>query len=324
MDTSLSCCLSISFPDTAFAMWRMPGDSEWHSTGNIKAERTTLIANGLRIDAWPGSMSMPFEVCRTSTPLDSYREAVCRAAEAAAKRKGKTVISRCICGTFKVFDPEAIAAEYFRGFDNMFRFIFYHPLSGWWMGASPELLVERTEDGMLASRALAGTRRSGTAEPWDQKNIEEHNMVTADIVARINALGNGWHAEARDRVTLPYGHIEHLCTPVAVHPGNDLNILQKAVEVLHPTPAVGGLPREAALDDIRRLETAPRLFYGGTACCDDKAYVILRCVHFDSKHWCVYSGSGITPLSQPDAEWDETEAKAKPLVDILNKYSVAR
>ena len=310
-------------PQGPFALWRMPGDTSWHLSADVDAEGCALNAGQLRIAAWPGSKPMPYAVCTESTDKEQYCRAVRMASQSALKRKGKTVIVRQICGTFRHFDPTALANEYFDGFERMFCFIFYHPLSGWWMGASPELLVEYRPDGKLASRALAGTRPAGIAMPWDVKNIEEHNMVTADIIERINTLGDDWAAHAEARTTLPYGAIEHLCTPVTISPSGS-NALAKAASALHPTPAVGGLPRNEAMADISRLETAPRLFYGGTACTPDKAYVILRCVHFDSEHWCVYSGSGITPLSDPLDEWAETEAKAKPLVNILKKYSLSQ
>lgn len=279
----------------------------------------------IEIRPWPGEDDIAGfgAPCAVSTPKDAYLRMVDAAAESARLRQGKTVLCRTICGSFEHFDLRAIAERYFAGFEDMFCFLFHHPESGWWMGASPELLIEDSGDGRtLRSRALAGTRRIDKDAPWDEKNLEEHRLVIDDIIRRARAIAPGMEASAGALTTLRYGNIEHLCTPISlVAPSPSSENLRIVAAALHPTPAVGGMPRDAAMADIARLEAHPRRFYGGTIATAREVYVILRCVNFDSRRWCIYTGSGITGMSDAEAEWLETSDKARPILEVLNPFS---
>ena len=158
------------------APWRVP-------TKPIGASAHSNIT----LRTWGGE-KMTADVERESTPRDAYMRIVGEVAERAGARGGKTVISRCITGTFAPGARENFTQALFGLFPGSFRFSFNHPMCGCWAGASPELLLHLdTPTLAIATQALAGTRRRGTAEPWDAKNMEEHRLVVDDMLARLGA-----------------------------------------------------------------------------------------------------------------------------------------
>lgn len=303
-----------------FLICRLPGESALKVYTDAALTDNEITFGDFHISRWLSEKIGLLRVDNRPTGFDEYRAAVETAARHSAERRGKTVIARTICGTFKSFAPLEMARKYFKAFPSMFCFMFYHPRTGYWMSASPELLVE-FDGSKGTTRALAGTRKACENTAWDKKNLDEHEMVVRDIRQRVRDLGNDWSCFAKDSHNMRYGNIEHLCTPIDIaYHGDDVADISSVMEALNPTPAVGGYPREEALADIAGLEPIDRKFYGGAIWNKTLAYVILRCVHFDHKHWCVYTGSGITGLSTADDEWAETEAKARPLINLLSLF----
>ncbi len=313
--------------DKAYILYRLPGETEVCRAGFTgEHEGKLCFGDDIRVSPWPygrqygvgSDMSVP----TGSTPRELYLKSLAQLIEKLKVRGGKTVICRVIAGTFGALDVELMARDYFARFPEMLCFLFYHPATGFWMGASPELLLVVDGD-TVSTRALAGTRPAGGSEPWSSKNIDEHCMVIDDIVSTAEAVA-GVTATVGETGTFPYGAVEHLCTPVRLDTHGQLPV-DSLVASIHPTAAVCGYPRSQALEEIDEVETVPRNCYGGLISIRQGhrmwVYVILRCVHFDDSHWAVYTGSGITPESDALDEWLETQAKAKPLIDILNKYS---
>ena len=91
---------------------------------------------------------------------------------------------------------------------------------------------------------------------------------------------------------------------------------------LHPTPAVGGYPKEAAKVWIDRVEPHRRRYYGGylgpVQADGMRLFVNLRCMEVDDGYVRLYVGGGLTVQSQPASEWCETEAKAQTLLSVIN------
>jgi len=91
---------------------------------------------------------------------------------------------------------------------------------------------------------------------------------------------------------------------------------------LHPTPAVGGEPREVALTMLRDLEPFDRGRYAGPvgwvdAGGDGAWGVALRCAEIEGNQARLVAGAGIVAGSDPDAEWAETQAKFEPMLQAL-------
>lgn len=314
LSDSIQNALSDALP---FIAWRSPNES-WNIAKDVCCNGFELIAPDVKIIPWNATtneLAFCNEIEAESTPQSLYFDAVTTASNHATLRHGKTVLSRCICGTFNKLNVAELAARYFANFQSVFCFLFYHPHTGWWMGATPELVANRAGE-TIQTRALAGTRSFCGEHPWDAKNIEEHNMVIEDIIENIKQRYTHATTNVEDASSLRYGAIEHLCTPINI---NNVSVNDVA-QAIHPTAAISGWPRKEALTDISQLEQHSRRFYTGLFSNSSTAYALLRCVNFDNKKWCVYSGSGITPLSTPEDEWAETEAKARPLTDLLSQY----
>jgi isochorismate synthase len=97
--------------------------------------------------------------------------------------------------------------------------------------------------------------------------------------------------------------------------------------LLHPTPAVCGLPRKLAHAQITELEPYDRDFYAGAVGWCDSAgdgrwYVSIRCAEIDGDEARLYAGAGIVPGSTPEGEVAETAAKFKAMLDAFGIESV--
>lgn len=183
-----------------------------------------------------------------------------------------------------------------------------------WMGASPEWLLQR-DGSQLRTMSLAGTRPSGTRGHWGAKEKEEQDLVTQDIAYMLRALGatdltvDGPHLRSA-------GPVEHLCTWIEGSLPLQAASLSLA-QSLHPTPAVGGLPRARASAFLKAHEGYPRGLYAGfmgwTSGATARYYVNLRCMEVGAQAVALYAGGGITAQSDPQREWEETEAKLQTL-----------
>lgn len=311
----------------AFIIYSPAGSDEIYRSDSLVDDNgcgALTFGQGVRLRTWLDECHPSMPVAEKPTDYEHYSEAISTVAKTFGPLGGKAVICRQITGEFHKFDFETMVRRYFAMFPGMFCFAFYHPRYNYWMGASPELLVESTGEHTARTRALAGTRRRepGDTAPytWDEKNIHEHKVVTADICSRIEAMGPQWQAVPQATEEFDYGNIAHLRTPIEIKCSQGKAIVSDIADAIHPTPAVGGFPRDKAIETIAGLEETPRGYYGGIISTPGQAYVMLRCVHFDSRCWCIYTGSGVTGASSAADEWDETQAKAAPLINLLNDF----
>ena len=281
----------------------------------------TIPSSPQHIDCQPDT-TLTFPVPDRSTTRDEHRHAVATAAAFHAANGGKTVISRVI-KTDPLPDPDAAFDALADAYPDACVFTFDTPVTGRWIGASPELLL--SADGRsLTTMALAGTRPAGTAEPWDDKNREEQQLVTdfiADTLRRHNLspiIGT--------RRTRRAGRIEHLMTPISASIPDDWSLprLKALLADLAPTPALGGFPRQESLRLIARLETHHRAYYGGYFGIVESPrrftlFVNLRSALVTPGNTYLYVGGGITAKSRPDDEWTETERKSNTLLAVFSK-----
>lgn len=211
-------------------------------------------------------------------------------------------------------------------YPTAFRYCWFHPEIGMWMGATPEQLL-RVEDSKFKTVALAGTQKfdNDIEAIWQQKEKQEQQFVTDFIVGELEA-----EAESLTQ-TEPYtfraGNIVHLKTDITGVFKSDFD-LKKVIKVLHPTPAVCGLPKEVAKDFIIKNEDYDRKFYAGflgelngniikNQNKDSDLYVNLRCMEIQQNQVHLYIGCGITKDSNPEKEYFETANKAMTMKEIL-------
>ncbi len=264
-----------------------------------------------------------------STPKIDYFDEIKAIMDDLNGKRGKTVAARVIKLDYSI-DLNATFDSLCLSYPDAFVFAFSTSATGTWIGASPELLLSRSGE-FLSTMALAGTRPcSEKDEKWDQKNYDEQAMVTEfitdSLVKHCGAVTIG------KTFTKKAGPIEHICTPISAFlPSTDLadeyeesfsNRLRQILVSLSPTPALCGSDRPRSLELIRKYENFPREMYGGFCGPNDiegvtEFFVNLRSAKVSKNAVAIYVGGGITPLSVPEKEWQETDLKSKTIINNL-------
>lgn len=190
------------------------------------------------------------------------------------------------------------------------------------VGASPELLIAL--DGQRArSEAVAGTLRRGR-DPLELresgKDQREHAYVVHAIGAALESAGVELTAGA-EPVIRSLRHVHHLVTPIEGRLGTHTHVLE-LVAALHPTPAVLGVPAQAAREFLRRVERIERGWFAAPvgyvdALGQGKFVVALRSALIDRGRAWVFAGSGIVRGSVVEAELAETDAKLTAILAAL-------
>jgi menaquinone-specific isochorismate synthase len=203
---------------------------------------------------------------------------------------------------------------------------------GAYVGASPELLARR-RGRVVVSRPMAGTVAQGGLPVDDQRLVAamaasakeqaEHGLVVGDVRAKLGRVCDDvFSADRPDVVRL--STVAHLATTVR---GRLLEPAVSALAIaagLHPTPAVAGVPQQAALAAIAELEGFERGVYAGPVGWVDSRgdgdwAVALRGATLDRSRARLVAGAGIVAGSDPDAEWEETEAKLAAMRSALTE-----
>lgn len=197
------------------------------------------------------------------------------------------------------------------------------------IGASPERLV-RVSRGVLETEALAGSMRRGGGASEDaalgaallrsEKDQREHEAVLRDIVVRLESAGVRVEAPGAPRLRR-LANVQHLLTPLRAAVPEGVRLLD-LVAAMHPTPAVGGSPREAAVARIRDLEGFPRGLYAGAlgwmnARGGGEFFVGIRSALVEGARCRVFAGAGIVAGSTPEKEFAETELKFAAMLQAL-------
>jgi menaquinone-specific isochorismate synthase len=197
------------------------------------------------------------------------------------------------------------------------------------MGASPELLAE-VDHGAFRSNPLAGSARRGEGEDEDAeigmtlmssaKDRSEHSLVVDDMRMRLENLVDGLTIPAAPSLK-KMATVQHLSTEITARAPEGVTVLD-AVDALHPTPAVAGVPREASIDYIAANEQLERGWYSGgvgwmSPDGDGVVAIALRCGLIQHATTRLFAGAGIVADSEPATELQETRLKLRPLLDLV-------
>ena len=203
---------------------------------------------------------------------------------------------------------------------------------GVFLGATPEHLV-RLDSTRVETAAVAGSAPRGRNPEDDARlgrELCESKKEQAEHAVVVRALREAL-ADCCEDLDVPeaprlqrLGEIQHLETPITGTLRNGESILE-LVERIHPTPAVGGAPRAAALAWIARREDLDRGWYAGPVGFVDADgggdfCVALRSALLRGGEARLFAGAGIVDGSIPDAELQETRLKLRamlaPLLEI--------
>ena len=263
----------------------------------------------------------------TRTFEDSVSEAIAKIDEGAFE---KVVLARAQDLTAnEAFHPLRMLNGLRESFPDCFAFSLSNGKGQSFIGASPERLASLS-NGVFETEALAGSAPRGATATEDarygfqllnsQKDRREQRYVFDSICRRLKKMGV--EIENNKKVRLKkLRNVQHLNTPVRGRVEEGTHVLD-LIGALHPTPAVGGVPREEAIAAIPDLEGFSRSLYAGAiGYVDHKGegdfLVGIRSALVDGEKARLYAGVGIVDGSSPHKELQETDLKFRALMDSL-------
>ena len=199
---------------------------------------------------------------------------------------------------------------------------------GTWLTATPEMLIDVNTEGIFKTMALAGTQKHEEGKSlhevaWTDKEIEEQAMVSRYIINRLKEIRLREFIE-EGPMTVRAANLTHLCSTFTVdtQTTNFPNLGGVMLNLLHPTSAVCGMPKEPAVELIKEIEGHDRKFYTGylgpvNVNGETSVYVNLRCMELFEGKSNLFAGAGVTAFSNPEKEWEETELKCNTLLNVI-------
>ncbi len=197
------------------------------------------------------------------------------------------------------------------------------------IGATPELLIGRRGPQVRAN-PLAGSAQRGEGDEEDRavgealmssgKDRQEHALVVDDIADRLRSVTDELHVPEVPSLRR-IATVQHLSSEITGTLSNGVSLFDLARR-LHPTPAVGGTPREEAMAFIDKAEAIDRGWYSGgvgwlTPAGDGDVVIALRCGLISGRSARLYAGNGIVADSDPEDELVETRWKFLPMLNLL-------
>ncbi|OAB78839.1 isochorismate synthase [Cochleicola gelatinilyticus] len=254
---------------------------------------------------------------------EAYLELV-RAAmtEISGKKAKKIVTSRPHTLNSKPLQLSLLLKRLLQLYPGALRYIWFHPKTDLWCGATPETLLE-TNGISFKTMALAGTRKINEKRPpdWTHKEIDEQQLVTDAIVQSLQRVTSV--VRLSKTYTQKAGSLAHLKTDITGVLKNGKTNLATIVGTLHPTPAVCGTPQKKAKSFILEREKYQREYYTGFLGPIDqlsqsgRLFVNLRCMKITDTTITIYVGGGITAASIPEDEWNETQHKLGTMMQVV-------
>ena len=306
-----------------------PGDIPGTEEIATIIERSTGSGSGFARDAGLGAIidaPTSFDIRPLRSPedwCDSVEQATVRLAAGEAR---KVVLARGIeIGTDTALSPATVLTHLRRSFPSSHLF----SIDGF-VGASPELLVERHGDTVRA-HPMAGTApRSGdpetdarlAAQLMASTNTRDEHRHTIDMVHDTLLPWCSYLDEEAEPSIVAVANVQHLSTRLEGRLSEPAASVLELVGALHPTPAVGGTPRAVALSLIAELEHLDRGRYAGpVGWVDAKGNgtwaVAIRSAQISDDRTIAYAGVGIVADSIAENELAETRAKLQAILGAI-------
>lgn len=243
----------------------------------------------------------------------------------------KIVLARAVAATTTgVFSARRILERLGRRFGGCYRY----RVDGL-VGASPELLVER-DGATVRSQPMAGSARRSPdpatdaalrAELLASPTYRHEHQLTIDMVHDTLLDYTSYLDFEPEPSVVALDNVAHLATRVEGALSDPAASVLELQHALHPTPAVSGRPRDAAVAAIARLEATDRGRYAGTVGWVDGAgngtwAVTIRCAQIDPAdpgRALVQAGCGLVADSEPERELAESEAKLQAVLGVLGR-----
>jgi len=264
-----------------------------------------------------------FELVETQTSSTNYgefeNEVLSIQREIALNNFEKAVASR-IESSRESLNIEKIAAWFqllLQNHQNSFVSLVYTVEFGLWIGATPETLISY-EKNIVQTMSLAGTLINKN-DQWSAKEALEQSVTSKFIQETLQQYATG-PIEPTSINESTSGKLRHLKSgfKVKIEPSNLLNL----VEIISPTPAVGGYPQKEAVEWLLQNEMHNReLFTGFLGPNTNNKLVLLvnlRCAKITQNQHIYFAGCGVNSESDVQKEWLETEAKMNVIRSFWN------
>ena len=239
----------------------------------------------------------------------------------------KIVLARTFSINFD-YDQNVLEAMFFRAckaYPRCFISLFSTEMTGTWLIATPELLLAN-KHGKWQTMALAGTisreeQLQKNANAWKNKNKSEQEYVTHYICEKLSPVSE--NLVKIGPYPSPAANLFHLRTDITFETSNGKNDLTKILSLLHPTPAVCGIPSRLAQQAILEIENVPRRYYSGFSgpfgiADQHQFFVSLRCMNIKEDNNCLlYAGGGLLPASDETEELEETNRKLRTILNLI-------
>lgn len=246
------------------------------------------------------------------------------------KNLTKAVLARKSVFNFdKYINPIALIKHLKDNTPQCYHFCFQINDKSGFLGASPERLVKRVGD-FIESEAIAGTNTRGQNDEEDhrlemalmnsKKDIYEHECVVKSIVSSFENLCESYQKDS-GRISLNLKGSRHLMTGFK---GSLKRGVSNAAVIssIHPTPAVGGAPKNEAIDMINRLEDFDRGWYAGPVGFvgyDTMEFAVaIRSALIEDNCLALFAGAGVVSESNATEEWEEVENKISRFIKVFD------
>lgn len=231
----------------------------------------------------------------------------------------KLVLARCADISHKGIAKGNLFITACERYPEAFVALFSAPQCGFWLMATPEVLLDCDGD-RWHTMALAGTMPySDNLPSWSDKNVQEQAYVAHYIKECLDHYSD--EVTSSGPYTTRAGKLVHLRTDFSFTMRPDASV-GRLLEDLHPTPAVCGLPKQEAHRFIIENESLDRSYYSGFSGPlnlggNTALYVSLRCMRILDDRYRLYAGGGILPQSEEELEWKETAAKMQSMLSLI-------
>jgi len=313
----------------ALAVTRVRGRT-YATAASAEAEALLELSEAGNLPGLRAPAARRLEVTAVRNPLAWTAAVESAAARLRAGDAAKVVLAREVLARGDGVVSAAMVARSLRAaYPSCFIYLITGADGTAFAGASPELLVRRSADRAF-SQPMAGSVARGATDAEDErlarqledsaKDAVEHRIVSEFVVDALRPFAMS--VTARPPEVVRFTNIQHLATSVTAELHQPPADALQLAAALHPTPAVGGWPRDAANALIDDLEGMERGWYAGAVGWidgrgDGEFAVALRCGLLWEDGARLYAGVGVMPDSDPARELEETELKFKALLTAL-------
>lgn len=214
-------------------------------------------------------------------------------------------------------------------YPDCYSFLIRQDVESSFIGCTPERLASFNSKFVL-TEGLAGSISRGKTASEDAileynllhstKDLKEHEIVLDAIEENLEHYSDEvQHPKAP--LVKKLSNVQHLYTPITAKIKNGVSRTE-VLKTLHPTPAVGGFPRDAAVDFIKEHEDFNRGWYASpigwiNAEGNGEFIVAIRSGLIKNDEVRFFAGCGIVEDSNPEKEWEETNLKFIPMLSAL-------